>query len=343
MCQMQAAVLHGFRQEFKINDVPIPSPSEGEVLVKVMAAGICSTDLDIQDGLINTIALPHIPGHETAGIVVENGKQATRYAVGTRVIAAIDIGCGYCRFCRIGKKNLCISLTRIGFERNGSYAQYVVVPEDNLVPFSDAISFEKAALIPDSVACMYHAIKGQGNVRGGDRVLIMGIGGLGVQGVQIAKYFGADVFCTSRNDEKLEVARNFGADCTINTKSENVKEKIDDFTNGDGCDVVFDNIGSATSIQEALDVVRPGGKVIVVGNAVKEFSVNYLSVLFYEREIIGIRASNRQDLVESVRMVESGHIDPYLFSARRLQEVNEALGLLRNNKAPGRTVLLPHL
>ena len=324
-----------------IDEVPIPEISEDEVLVKVMASGICSTDLDIQDGLIKTIPLPHIPGHEMAGVVVACGKGAKRFREGTRVIAAIDVGCGFCRFCRTGKKNLCVSLIRIGFERNGSYAQYIAVPEDNLVPFGEAMSFEKAALIPDSVACMYHAIKGQGQVQGGDRVMILGIGGLGIQGVQIAKHFGAEVYCTSRNDEKLAVAKGFGVDCAINTTRENTAEIVRDLTGGEWCDVVFDNIGSATSIQEALDMVRPGGKVVTVGNAVKEFTVNYLSVLFYEREIIGIRASNRQDLVESVRLVEGGHIDPYLFSVRPLSEVNEALNLLRSKQTLGRTILLP--
>jgi len=338
---MQAAVLRGFKQKLSLEEVQIPTLLDDEVLVKVMAAGICSTDLDIQDGLIKTIRLPHIPGHEVAGVVEACGKNATRFQRGTRVISAIDIGCGTCRFCRIGKKNLCVALTRVGFERNGGYAQYVAIPEDNLISFSSKISFEKAALIPDSVACMYHAIKGQGGVRGGDRILIMGIGGLGIQGVQIAKYFGAQVFCTSRNDEKLEIAKKFGADYLINTTRDNMRETVMKHTDGEGCDVVFDNIGSCDSIQEALDAVRPAGKVVTVGNAVKDFKVNYLSVLFYEREIIGIRASNRQDLAESIRMVENGHIDPYLFSTRPLSEVNEALELLRSSRTLGRTVLLP--
>jgi propanol-preferring alcohol dehydrogenase len=114
---------------------------------------------------------------------------------------------------------------------------------------SPALPFEKAALIPDSVSCMYHAIKTQGNVRAGEKVLILGIGGLGIQGVQIAKYFGAEVFCTSRQDEKLKIAEEFGADHKINTKTTDLYREISRLTNGEMCDVVFDNIGIASSIQ----------------------------------------------------------------------------------------------
>jgi len=338
---MQAAVLKNYHEDLVLEKVPIPVPNDHEILLKVSASGLCGSDLHIQEGKVRSVRLPHIPGHEMAGIVAALGPGCKRLKEGDHVVAAIDISCGSCRFCRTGRTNLCRKLTRLGFERNGAHAGYVIVPEDNLFLVDPGMPMEKAALIPDSVSCMYHAIKTQGNVRAGDRVCILGIGGLGIQGVQIAKYFGAEVFCTSRQDEKLAVARSFGADHLINTRQMNLKETITDLTQGDMCDVVLDNIGITTSIQQSLDIVRPGGKVVVVGYIDAEFTASYQDVMLNEKEIIGIRASNRQDLVESIKLVEKGIIDPYLFSVLPLDQINQALIRLREGKSLGRTVLIP--
>jgi len=338
---MTAAVLKKFNGDLVLEKVAMPVPGDFEVLVKVAASGLCGSDLHIQEGKIKTVTLPHIPGHELAGVVYETGKKVQRLKKGDHVVAAIDISCGTCRFCRTGKTNLCRKLKRIGFEINGSHAEYTVVPEDNLFIVDKSLPFEKAALIPDAVSCMYHAIKSQGNVRAGDKVCIMGIGGLGIQGVQIAKYFGAEVFCTSRQDEKLEIAKGFGADHCINTKKKDLLEQISLLTNGDMCDVVFDNIGISSSIKLSLDIVRPGGKVVVVGYIDQEFTANYQDIMLNEKEIIGIRASNRQDLAESIRLVEKGIIDPYVFSIVPLSQINEALTRLKDGKSLGRTVLIP--
>ena len=338
---MLAAVLKSFNEDLELEQVPVPVPGEREVLLKVLASGLCGSDLHIQEGKIKSVRLPHIPGHEIAGSVEILGPGCKRLKEGDRVVASIDITCGACRFCRTGHTNLCRKLSRIGFERNGAHAEYVIVPEDNLFPVDPAMPMEKAALIPDSVSCMYHAMKNQGKVRAGDRVCILGIGGLGIQGVQIARYFGAEVFCTSRQDEKLKIARDFGANHTINTKSEDLKSEISRLTDGDMCDVVFDNIGISSSIQQSLDIVRPGGKVIVVGYIDPEFTASYQDVMINEKEIIGIRASNRQDLVESIRLVEKGIVDPYIFSIMPLSQINEALHRLHEGKSLGRTVMIP--
>lgn len=338
---MLAAVLKNYHEDLVLEEVPVPVPGANEILLKVLASGLCGSDLHIQEGKIKSVRLPHIPGHEMAGVVAALGPGCRRLKEGDHVVAAIDITCGTCRFCRTGRTNLCRQLSRLGFERNGAHAGYVIVPEANLFKVDPAMPMEKASLIPDSVSCMYHAIKSQGNVRAGDRVCILGIGGLGIQGVQIAKHFGAEVFCTSRQDEKLAVARGFGADHLINTKNEDLKARITELTQGDMCDVVFDNIGITSSIQQSLDIVRPGGKVVVVGYIDAEFTASYQDVMINEKEIIGIRASNRQDLVESIKLVEKGIVDPYVFSVMPLDQINQALTRLRDGKSLGRTVMIP--
>ncbi len=229
------------------------------------------------------MTLPFIPGHELAGEVVETGVGVTGWKPGDHVVAAIDITCGVCRFCRTGRGNLCRSLKRIGFERNGSHAQFAAVPADNLFLVDKSLPFPKAAVIPDAVSCMYHAVKNQGQVRAGDRVLILGIGGLGLQGVQIAKFFGAEVFCTSRQDEKLKIAKEFGADHAINTKT-TIYTKKSRKKQKRLCVVVF-----ATRhfhfVAQALSVCRHGGKVVMRYidsdfTRISDFKLN-------EKEIIG--------------------------------------------------------
>ena len=338
---MKAAVLEHFNEPLHVREVPVPVPGSGEVLVKVMASGLCGSDLHIQEGKIRSVPLPHIPGHEMAGLVQELGPECSRFQVGDRVVSAIDITCGECRYCCSGRPNLCRKLKRIGFERNGSHAQYAVVPEKVLHPIGPDMPWEKAAVIPDAVSCMLHAVKDQAACRVGDRVCFMGIGGLGLQGVQIARYLGAEVYCTSRQDEKLKIAASFGAQHCLNTKKLSLKEEITRLTDGEMCDIVFDNIGIESSIQEALDIVRPGGKVIVVGYIDAGFRANYQDIMMNEKEIIGIRASNPENLKEAIDLVNRRIIDPYVFDVKPLGEINEAMDRLRQGGSLGRTVLLP--
>ena len=337
---MKAAVLEEFKKDLVIKEIPIPTPKRGEVLIKVRASGLCGTDLHIQDGRLQTINLPYVPGHETAGEVWALGEDVEGFEIGDRVIVAIDILCNTCRFCTTGRGNLCVNLVRLGFERDGGHQEYMIAPAANLLKFSREVPFEKAAIIPDAVACMYHAIKNQAQVRATDRVCILGIGGLGFQGIQIAKYFGAEVFCTSRNDEKLEIAKKYGADYVINTSRENLYEVIKNITSGEMCDTVFDNIGIASSVQTGLDICRPGGKVIMVGYSEDKFYAEFQSTAMKEKEIIGIRGSNRRDLVETIRLVEKGIIDPYIYRTYSLDDINLALRDLREGKSLGRTVLV---
>jgi 2-desacetyl-2-hydroxyethyl bacteriochlorophyllide A dehydrogenase len=337
---MKAAVLEQFHQRLAIKELPIPVPGRGEVLLKVKASGLCGTDLHIQDGRLPTIKTPYIPGHETAGEVYALGDEVTGFETGETVIVAIDILCNTCRFCTTGRGNLCMNLVRLGFERNGGHCEYMVAPAANLLKFDrEKIPFEKAAIIPDAVACMYHAIKNQGQVRASDKICILGIGGLGFQGIQIAKHFGAEVYCTSRKDEKLEIARRFGADEGINTSREDLLQRIKELTRGEMCDVVFDNIGIGSSIQTSLDIVRPGGKVVMVGYDEDTFEARYQTTAMKEKEIIGIRGSNRRDLVETIRLAEKGIIDPFVYKTYSLDNINEAMDQLRSGKSLGRTVI----
>lgn len=337
---MKAAVLKEFGKPLAIEEKPVPVPGAGEVLVKVMASGLCVSDIHIQDGKINTVRLPYTPGHEMAGIVAEVGAGVTNVKAGDHVTAAIDLICHQCRYCRTGRTNLCTSLVRIGFERDGSHEEYCVIPAENAFLVADWIPFEQVTGFPDAVGCMYNAIKNQAKVKPGDRVLILGTGGLGMNAIQLAKVFGAEVYATSRQEEKNRISLEMGADGVINTREKNLQEEIERLTGGGLCDVVIDNIGIKGSIREALNVTCPGGKVIVTGYNDPYFEADFQDVMKYEKEIIGMRGMTRQDLAEVIRLVEQKKVVPYVYKTIPFEEINEGLQMLRDGTAKGRVVLM---
>lgn len=338
---MKAAVLHKFHQPLSLEELPLPQPGAGEVLAKILACGLCASDLHIGDGMIDSVHLPYTPGHEICGEIAVLGEGVTEFEIGTRFVAGIDMLCGSCRYCRSGRGNLCENRIRLGFERDGGQAQYCTIPAECVFPISKSVPPEMAAVVPDAVACMYHAMH-RGQVSKGTVVCITGVGGLGMQGIQIAKYLGATVIVTSRKESKLDLARTFGADFTVNTERTCVKEAVERFTEGVLCDVVIDNIGSEGSVDQALSLLCRGGKVIVVGYNEPKLTANYMDLVINEKEIIGIRGSTREELREAIKLVESGAIRPYIYKTYPLDRIVEALNDLRTGKTLGRTVVIPN-
>ena len=336
---MKAAVLQAFHTELVLENLPRPIAGQGEVLVQVKASGLCVSDIHIQEGKISTVSLPLTLGHEMAGEIVAVGEGVSPKRIGERVTAAIDIICHKCSYCLSGRTNLCPELVRIGFEANGSHAQYCVIPAQNAFPVAEHVPYTHITALPDAVGCMYNAIKNRAKLEMGQRILILGTGGLGMNAIQIAKCFGAYVYATSRKDDKLEIAKLMGADGTINTAKEDIHEAAARLTNGQGFDVVIDNIGIESSINLGIYLVRSGGKVIVSGYVDPTFSVNYQEIMKYEKEIIGMRGMTRRDLLDCIALVEQGRIVPYVYKTFPLSKVNEALELLRTGEANGRVVL----
>jgi len=201
---MKAAVLEAYHQPLAIRDAEISQPGLGEVTVAVKAVGLCLTDVHISEGKIPTVKLPLITGHEFAGVIDKTGPGVKDFKTGDRVVVNIDVICGRCDHCLRGETNRCSNLIRIGFERNGGMAEYVNVPAINIEKISEKVPFEKAAIFPDAVATTYRAMKTIGKVSAGTKVAILGIGGLGMEGILIGKLLGAHITCTSRNEKSLK-------------------------------------------------------------------------------------------------------------------------------------------
>ena len=337
---MKSAVLRQFGQPLTIEEKPIPVPGSGEVLVKVCASGLCVSDLHIQDGMIGTVRLPYTPGHEMAGVVAQVGEGVTAVGIGDHVVGAIDITCGTCKYCLSGRTNLCRNLVRVGFERDGSHEEYCVIPAANAFKVANWVPFDQMTSITDAVGCMYNAIKNRAKVQPGQRVLILGTGGLGMNAIQIAKIFGATVYATSRQKEKLDISLEMGADAAINTKEQDLYDEIVRLTDGEMCDVVIDNIGIKSSINDSLRLVCPGGRVIVAGYNDPTFEAEYQDIMKFEKEILGIRGMTKQDLVEVIGFIETGKIVPFIYKTIPFDRINEGLNMLRTGEAKGRVVLM---
>lgn len=335
---MRAVLVARYGGRLEVGERPIPRPAPGEVLVRVRASGLCSTDLHLLSGRQPLGELPRVLGHELAGDVAELGEGVSGWQVGDRVTAAIDVTCGQCRPCRTGQTQRCAAMQRIGFERDGGHAEYVALPAANLVRLPPGLSYDAAAILPDAVACMYHSLIQQGQVGVGQRVLMLGVGGLGIHGVQIARLAGAEVLATSRRPERLRLAEQHGA-IPVHTGNASLEDAVAHFTQGEGVDLVVDNIGNRASVRQGLAALRPGGKLLIVGYLDETFEVPSLPLFKTELQIIGCRGSTKQDLIDVVRLAQEGRVTPVVGLRYPLEEIREAAARLESGDLLGRIVL----
>jgi len=335
---MRAVAVTQYGGKLTIINAPIPKPGPNDVLVHVRASGLCSTDIHLLAGRQPLGILPRILGHETAGDIVELGSNVGDWQLNDRVTVGIDKTCGVCRFCMSGNTQLCMHKKRLGFEIDGGHCEYIGVPATNLVHISDNISYEQAAILPDAVACTYHSIIGQGKLALGQIIVILGVGGLGIHGVQIAVRAGAKVIATSRRPERLKIAEKYGA-IPVNTKTQSLEAVVKELTGGEGVDVIMDNIGNNESIAQGIKILRPGGKFLVVAYLDDTFQIPSIPLFSQELEFIGCRGSTRKDLVDVVHGVEEGIIEPVIGAYFDLEEIDKAVDCLENSQMIGRIVL----
>jgi D-arabinose 1-dehydrogenase-like Zn-dependent alcohol dehydrogenase len=332
---MRAVLIERYGDRLRAASRPVPRAGPGDALVRVRASGLCSTDLHLVAGRQPLGELPRVVGHEIAGDVVALGEGVSGWGTGDRVTVAIDVTCGRCRHCLTGQTQRCRTMTRIGFERDGGHADYVVVPAANLVAIGDAMPYEAAAILPDAVACMYHSLIAQGGVGVGQSVLILGAGGLGIHGVQIARAAGARVMATSRRRARLELAERFGA-VPVDPGGGSLAAAVDAFTDGEGVDVVVDNVGNRASVHEGLSLLRPGGRFLVVAYLDETFEVPSMRLFRTEQQIVGCRGSTKQDLIDVVRLVREDAIVPVLGASYPIGRIDDAVEQLESGDVQGR-------
>jgi len=286
-------------KKLEIIDVPIPELKKGEALVKVMASGICRTDLELLYERQNSIKI--IPGHEISG-VIEEVNEVRKFNTGDRVIVNCHLTCGICNHCMKGDLIFCKNLKAVGFDIDGGDAEYVVVPEDNLRGLPDDISFDLGTIISDALGTPYHAVK-KAKVKKDNLVGIMGIGPLGLMAVVSVKYFGGRVMAFDKIDERLEQAKKFGADFAVNILKKDVNRKVSQFTKDNGLDFVFECSGSQQAINLSFDTLKCRGKLILMGVCTNITINPYKQIISKEIEIAGSRNFNNNEYGELFDLV----------------------------------------
>lgn len=317
-------------------EVPAPQlENEHSVLIEVKAAGICGSDISIYKGTSPVATYPRVIGHEFAGKVVATGSACSRIQVGDHVTVNPVVACGTCRVCQKGRGNVCANLEVIGVHRDGGYRETVCVPEDNVFAVSSEMPWEKAAIIePYTVAAQ---VADRGGVQAGDTVLILGSGQIALTVLQVCKLLGARVIMTDLVDERLETARTFGADETINTGREDIAARIAELTDGIGADVSIDAACVGKTLEQAAACTRSGGVIVTMGFADRTVPLTELQITKNELDIRGSRLNNNK-FPQVIAWVESGALDPSRIITHRYPFTQVLQGMNQVKQDPEHTM-----
>jgi L-iditol 2-dehydrogenase len=307
---MNALVLTEYnRLEFLPRPQPVPGP--GELLVKVAACGICGSDVHGFDGSSGRRIPPLVMGHEAAGTVAEAGSGVKRFGIGDRVTFDSTIYCGECRFCKRGEMNLCDRREVLGvscgdYRRDGAFAEYVLVPERIAYKLPDAMGFEEAAML-EAVSVALHAVA-VSDLRGGETALVIGAGMIGLLTLQAARSAGCSrVFIADVDRTRLELARQLGATETLNLSGSELAGRCRELTEGAGADVALEAVGRDETVATAIDAVRKGGTVTLIGNVTPEVRLPLQKVVSRQLRLQGTAASCGE-YPQAIEMITNGSI-----------------------------------
>jgi alcohol dehydrogenase len=320
---MRAAVYETFNHPLTIQNVADPTPADDGVVIEVQATGICRSDWHGWKGHDDMIALPHVPGHEMAGIVVAMGKSVRRYKKGDRVTLPFANGCGDCPQCLTGNHQVCSHQTQPGFSHWGSFAQYVAIrhADVNLVPLPEEIDDITAALLGCRFITAFRALVDQGRLRAGEWVAVHGCGGVGLSAIMIAKAIGANAIGIDIDDDKLKFASEIGTAATINSKKEgNVVEALRDLTRG-GVHISVDALGHAETCFNSISGLRRRGRHIQVGLMMGDQANTQVPmdlVIARELEILGSHGMAAHRYSSLLQMIASGQLNPRKLIGKRV-------------------------
>lgn len=341
---MKAVRLHNFGgidQLVYEESVPEPVPQHGEVKVRVRACALNHLDIWVRNGIpAYKTPLPHILGSDVAGEVVELGEGVKDLRVGDPVVLYPIISCGKCRYCRMGRENLCLEVKVVGAHGAGGYAEYLVTPARNWLPKPPQLTWEEAASVPLVFLTAWHMLIERARLQPGEWVLVMGGGsGVGSAGIQIAKLRGALVIATAGNEAKMERARELGADAVVNHNDPEWWRQVKDLTEGDGIDVVFEHVGQAV-FEHCVRLLNRGGRLVTCGattGSTAQFDIRYL--FSRELEIHGTYIGTRAELEALLKHVANGRLKPVVDSVFDLADARKAHEKLESREFFGKIVL----
>ncbi|MDL2284331.1 alcohol dehydrogenase AdhP [Oxalobacter sp. OttesenSCG-928-P03] len=334
---MKAAVVHEFGKPLRIEEVPVPVPGEGQILVKVEACGVCHTDLHAASGDWPVKpSPPFIPGHEGAGYVAGVGPYVRHIKEGDRVgIPWLYSACGHCDYCLDAWETLCLQQQNTGYSVNGSFAEYVVADANYVGILPKNIGFVEIAPILCAGVTVYKGLK-MTDTRPGNWVVISGIGGLGHMAVQYAKAMGLNVAAVDIDDTKLDLAKRLGAAVTINAAKTDPAAALQKEIGGAHGALV--TAVSPKAFEQALGMVRRKGTVSLTGLPPGEFPLPIFDMVLNGITVRGSIVGTRLDLRESLQFAEEGKVRATT-STEKLENINDVFARMKNNEIEGRVVL----
>jgi propanol-preferring alcohol dehydrogenase len=336
---MKAAIVKTHGAPLVIEDIPVPEPGYGEVLIKIYTSGVCHTDLHVQEGdWFVKSKLPVIPGHEGAGIVVKLGSGVTTLKVGDRVGSAwLHDSCGGCEHCLQGWETVCSGQHQTGFASDGCFAEYVVALANYVGRIPDSLSFEQASPILCAGVTTYKGLK-ETEVKPGQWVAIVGAsGGLGHVAMQYAKSMGMKVIAVDFGEDKIQYCIEHGALCGVDVSKPDVEKRVKDLTNGGPHGIVV-LAPSTKAFEQAAKYLRPRGIMVGIGLPPGEFKVDVVDWILNRKTLRGSIVGTRWDLQEALTLAASGGIRCDV-QERKLDEINQILTDLKKGVIKGRVVL----
>jgi len=336
---MKAALLRKVNSPLSIEEINMPKPPNGEVLIKVIACGVCHTDLHYLDHGVSTLKkMPIILGHEASGIVETDGGF---FKKGQRVLLPAVFTCGLCKFCREGRENICENMIMLGNTIDGAFAQYIKVPEKDIISMPDDIPLEEGCIIADALSTPYHAVINRAKIRPGEKVLVIGCGGVGINVVQFSVFCGAEVIACDLDDKKLQTAINLGAKYAFNPQNISVKDFLKQNTGF--VDAAFEVIGNPETIETAYKSLSKAGRLCVIGYTNSNININPAKIMFFEQEVFGSIGCRPVDYPKIINLIQSGKIKLSELIANKydLDDINKAFDELRTSKVL-RNIILPN-
>lgn len=332
---MKAVVFEAFSKPPALMNVADPTPTQDGVVIKVEANGVCRSDWHGWVGHDDGIELPHVPGHELAGIVEAVGGQVKNFKIGDRVTLPFIAACGSCSQCHAGDQQVCDNQFQPGFTHWGSFAQYVAIDQAdlNLVILPEDMAFETAASLGCRFATSFRAIVDQGRVMAGDWVAVHGCGGVGLSAIMIAKALGANVVAIDISQEALKLAKQVGADVVLNSyDNPNVVEAVMDITKG-GAHVSLDALGHTATCFNSISNLRKRGRHVQVGLMLAENSTPNIpmdKVIANELEILGSHGMQAHRYDAMIAMIKTGLLKPEQLIGKRVtleQSIDELVNM----------------
>jgi alcohol dehydrogenase, propanol-preferring len=338
---LKAAILHSFAEPLRIEEIPTPTPGPGEVLIKVAACGVCHSDLHLAMGewdLLKPITkLPLTLGHEVTGTVASIGEGVTGFGAGDRVgVPWLHWTCGECEFCSMGRETLCSKQQITGCTVDGGFAEFIKAKASHVAKLPDELSFEESAPLLCAGLTVYGAMK-KADIQAGQKVAVFGVGGLGHLAIQLARANGAEVVAVDVADDKLELARECGAEITVDASTNQAYKEIKKATGG-GAHVVIVTSGSRAAYETALRSIRKAGTLAIVGMAPEPVPLSTVAMVSGEYRIVSSAVGSREELREVLQLAAEGKVKCRI-ETRAFDQVDDVLNEMKEGRLVGRVVL----